>query len=234
VAPKWNRGSLYGQNYNDARGLICGGDFSLSQMTDAWATYQLNNKNYQASFDRNIESIELKNSVQGTLDVVNALTGTLSGAVTGGMTGSMMGAGPYSAVAGAVAGGVASGVGGVADVQINKMLREDALDLTKDQFGYNLQNIQAVPQSLRKVTAFNPNNKIFPFVEYYACSAIETEALRNKIKYNGMTIMRIGTIAEFIQEEPSYIKGKLIRLENVGDNHMVAEIASELNQGIFI
>ena len=234
VNPIFNKGSLYGNNFKDARGLICGGDFSLTQMTDAWATYQLNNKNYQATFDRNIESIELKNRVQGTMDVVNAITGTLSGAVTGGMTGSMMGAGPYSAAAGAVAGGIASGAGGVADVTINKILREDALDLTKDQFGYNLQNIQAIPQSLRKVTAFNPNNKIFPFVEYYACSSIEVEALRNKIKYNGMTIMRIGTIVEFIQEEPSYIKGKLIRLENVGDNHLVAEISSELNQGIFI
>ena len=35
-------------------------------------------------------------------------------------------------------------------------------------------------------------------------------ALKNKIKYNGMTVMRIGTIREFLQQEKSYIKGKFI------------------------
>ena len=47
--------------------------------------------------------------------------------------------------------------------------------------------------------------------------------------------MRIGTINEFIQAEPSYIKGKLIRLENISDDfHLVNDIANELNQGVFI
>src|SRR5699024_701342 len=38
--------NLYGQDFNDARGLICGGDFSLPQLSSAWANYQLNNKNF--------------------------------------------------------------------------------------------------------------------------------------------------------------------------------------------
>ena len=47
--------------------------------------------------------------------------------------------------------------------------------------------------------------------------------------------MRIGTIAEFIKQEPTYIKGQLIRLETVQeDTNYINEIANEINKGVFI
>jgi hypothetical protein len=50
-----------------------------------------------------------------------------------------------------------------------------------------------------------------------------------------MTVMRIGNIREFLQSEPSYIKGKLIRLEEISDEfHIVNEIANEIYKGVFI
>ena len=59
--------------------------------------------------------------------------------------------------------------------------------------------------------------------------------VQDKIKYNGMTVMRIGTINQFLQSEPSYIKGKLIRLESVKDDyHMIKSIAEELYKGVLI
>jgi hypothetical protein len=48
-----------------------------------------------------------------------------------------------------------------------------------------------------------------------------------------MTVMTIGSIVEYIRTEPSYIKGKLIRLDNL-DNHTINEIANELNKGFYI
>ena len=45
--------------------------------------------------------------------------------------------------------------------------------------------------------------------------------------------MTIGTINDYIQEEPTYIKGQLIRLEDF-DNHTTIEIANELNKGFYI
>lgn len=232
VAPAFNKDSLYGNDYNDARGLTCSGDFSLTQMTDAWATYQLNNKNYQNSFDRQIANLETNNSIQRTLDKWNAFAGTVSGTTSGALIGGTFGG--AGAVAGGIAGGVASGLAGLADLKYSEMLRNEALDYTIDQFGYNLRNIQALPQSVAKIDAFNQQNKIFPFLEYYSCTDIEKDALRKKIKYDGMTIMRIGTLSEFIQEEPTYIKARLIRLEDAGDFHLVKEIANELNKGVFI
>lgn len=233
VAPLFD--GLYGNIIDDTRGLICGGDFSLSQILDKWLEYQRNNKNFQDIFDRQIENLEVKNNVARIQEKWAVATGTISGVTTGALSGGMMGGG-YGAIAGAVAGGTASLAGGLADIRLNEKLRTEAIDYTKDQFGYELGNIQAQPTGLTKISTLNPNNKIFPVLEYYTATDVEKEALRNKIKYNGMTIMRIGSMTEFLATDKTYIKGKLIRLEPTDgcDFHVVSTIANELYKGVFI
>jgi hypothetical protein len=236
ISPVFNPASLYGGDYNDFRGLICGGDFSLPIVTSAWETYKLQNKNYQASFDRQIETMEVQNKQQFIQDIVNAATGTVSGAVSGAGAGLFASGGnPYVAAAGAVVGGIFGLGGGIADVAINEKLRNEAIDYAKDQFAYQLQTIQAKPNTLSRTTSYNINNKYFPYVEYYTCTDTEKEALRNKIKYNGMTVMVIGKIADYIRIEETYIKGKLIRLEGIEEDfHIINTIANELNKGVYI
>ena len=232
VAPVF--GGLYGPVSTDARGLICGGDFSFSRTQNEWIEYLRQNQNYQRIFDRQIENMEVNNSVQRISEQVNMVAGTVSGSVSGAMTGAMVGGG-YGAAAGALIGGGASLAGGIADVILNERLRTEALDYTKDQFGYQLGNIKALPTSIIKVDILTPNSKIYPVLEYYTCTDTEKEALRSKIRYNGMTIMRVGTISQFIKEEPTYIKGKLIRLEDIDDDfNIVNTIAEELNKGVYI
>ena len=218
--------NLYGQDFNDARGLICSGDFSLPQVSNVWADYQLNNKNYQEIFNRQIQNMEVNNAIQNTKSIVSAATGIIGGIVGGAVTGG---------VAGGIAGGIASAIGGAADVGLQIAGQQEAIDYTKDQFGYQLGNIQAIPSNITKTTAFTYNNKIFPILEYYTCTDTEKIALENKLKYNGMTVMRIGTIREFLQNDISYIKGKFIRLlEVLEDFHYVNELANEFNKGVFI
>jgi hypothetical protein len=109
------------------------------------------------------------------------------------------------------------------------------LDYSRDLYGYSLGNIKALPDSLSKTSALAYNNKLFPFLEYYSCTSTEKDALRNKIKYNGMTVMRIGTVQEFLRAERTYIKAKIIRIEDLEDEyHMLNEIASEMSKGVFI
>lgn len=232
--------TLYGGDYNDFRGLICGGDFSLPIVTSAWETYQLQNKNYQASFDRQIESMDVKNQAQKRQDILAAVVGTLGGAASGAAVGFMAGGVP-GAIIGGVSGGVASAIGGGADVVINQNLYQENRDLTIDQFGYQLQNIQARPNSLSRSTSYNINNKYFPYVEYYTCTQEEKEALKNKIKYNGMTIMAIGKIKDYINkttEDRTYVKGQLIQFVSSAieseDYHIINTIASEINKGVYI
>ena len=232
VNPDFN--GLYGKDFDDVRGLICGGDFSIALTNDAWSTYQLNNKNYQAIFDRNMQSLELNNNIQKINDVASAIAGTFQGATGGAMSGAVVG-GPWGAAIGAGVGTIASAVGGAADVQNNELLRNEAMSNQRDQFGYQLKNIQALPQGLMKTSSLNNNNKLYPFLEHYTSTAEEKHALENKITYNGMTIMRIGTPSEFIQEESgTYVKGRLIRTAIQDDNHLISDINAELNQGVYL
>ena len=235
IAPIFN--GLYGGDYNDPRGLVCGGDFSLSQVNDAWQTYQLQNKNYQQTFDRQIQNMEITNKYQKITDITSAIGGTAQGAAAGAMIGGGWGA---------AIGGVVSGAAGVADVAINEKLRNEAMDYTKDLFSYNLGNIQALPLTLTKVSAFNANNKLFPVLEYYTCTDREKEALANKLAYNGMTTMVIGTIEDnsgynweyTINNKTitskNYIKAKPIKLKLYDDFHVANAIAKELDMGFYI
>ena len=245
-----NFDGLYGSDFNDPRGLVLGGDFSLTQVNDRWQQYQINNKNYQNIFDRQIQNMEFKNTIGLTSDIISAVTGTAQGAVSGGFMGNLMpklGVGPGAAI-----GAAASALGGAADVVLNSALRKEALDYTKDMFGFQLGNIQALPDTISKISAFNNNNKVFPVLEYYTCKDREKLAFVNKVAWNGMTIGVIGNIKDYINntweynynddnnfvqtiKSQNYIKGKIIRLDTIDEDfHIVNSIALELDKGVYI
>lgn len=237
-----NFGNLYGYDDNSPRGLVLGGDFSLTQIIDQWEQYQIQNKNFQSIFDRQIQNMEINNKYQRRQDILNAITGTASGAVGGGFLGSNFG----NIGAGIAIGGGISGLAGIEDVKMKDKLRNEAIDFTKDQFGYQLGNIQALPQTISKVSAFNENNKIFPVLEFYTCKEVEKNALKDKIKWNGMTVMVIGKISDYLNPQynfielsdgsrKSYIKGKIINFVDIDEDfHILNEIASEINKGVYI
>lgn len=228
VSPSFS--GLYGYNSEyEKRGLILRGDFSLARISNAWANYKLNNVNYENIFNRQIESIEFQNNYQMASDIINSVTGAAStGVTTGLMTGNV-----YAGIAAAGA----SMVAGAADVTINKQLRDEALDLTKDQFGYQMGNIKALPNTITRVSAFDIDCSLFPMIEYYTATFEEKQALRDKLLWNGMTIMRIGTLDDYMAEpgKVNYIKGKIIQLNDLNeDSHIANAIANEINQGVYI
>lgn len=225
VAPNW--GGLYGANYNDARGLICGGDFSVAIISDAFRQYEINNKNYQNIFDRQIKNLDVQRRYQLVNETANAITGTAQGAVLGGVAGG---------VGGAIAGGVASAIGGVADIGISQALYKENKSYQTDLFNYNLQNVRALPDSLSKISSITYNNKLYPFVEYYTCTEEEKDALRLKLKYNGMTVMKIGRIKNYIYPgEQNFIQGQIIRIENLNEeDHVARMIYEEIKKGVFL
>lgn len=242
LAPVFNAGYLYGGDFNDNRGLICGGDFSLPQTSDAWITYQSQNKSYRESFNRQVENMEttydINREQMKTAGIINAVTAGISGGSSVGMSATLMAGGPIGAAAGigaGIAGGIASGVGLAADLKAADALQKEALSYTGDQFNYNLQNIQALPTTMSRVSAFDINNKYFPFVEFYEATPDEEQALRNKITYNSMSVMAIGTIGQYKQTDRTFIQGQIIRLENLGeDYHSAAAIAAEIQKGVYI
>lgn len=217
---------MYGQDFNDARGLICAGDFSLPQVTNAWADYQLNNKNYENIFNREIQNLQVQQKAQRIGDIASAVSGVFGGAAGGGLA---LGTG------GAIAGAAISAIGGGLDIAINEKLRAEAMDYKRDMFGMQMGNIQALPSNITKTTAFTYNNKIFPILEYYTCTDEEKTALANKLKYNGMTVGRIGKISDYLANaNDQYIKGRIIRIEGVSDDfHYYKAISDEIYKGAF-
>ena len=234
VAPNW--GGLYGSDFNDARGLICTGDFSIDLMTDKWQEYQIQNKNYNEIFNRQIQSLDLQQSIAKRQDIFGAVAGSLGGAMSGATTGALAGGLP-GAIGGGIAGLGISAVGGVMDIIDSQKLRDDARSSQFDMFNYQLGNVKALPNTLTKVSTYNINNKIFPFYEIYEATSEEIGALRQRLKWRGYNLGIIGQLSDF-QIEGKYFKGKLIRLEEVhdvslGDNHLLENYNSELQQGVY-
>ena len=226
---------LYGQNsqvglsggdYNDQRGLICGGDFSLPSVSDAWANYQMQNKNYQNIFDREIQSMEMSNRYQRVSDWMGLVSGT---AKAGMAIGSLS-----NPVAGGVSAAINLGTGAASNIMSDR-LRDEQINLKKDLFNYNLQNIQALPQSVSKTAAFNINSKYVPFLEKYTCTEEEKNALRDKLRWQGMTVMRTGQIEDYVWSDDTYIEAMPLRLSGLSeDTHTAQTIAQELNMGTYI
>lgn len=217
---------MYGKDFNDARGLICGGDFSLPQVSNAWADYQLNNKNYENIFNREIQNLQVQQKYQRIGDIASAVGGAVVGGGAGGLAGG---------VPGMVAGGIGSLAAGAIDIGINEKLRAEAMDYKRDMFGMQMGNIQALPTNITKTTAFTYNNKLFPILEYYTCTIEERNALLDKLRYNGMTVGRIGKIADYLANaSDQYIKGRIIRIEGVSDDfHYYKAISDEIYKGAF-
>ena len=238
VCPYFNANGLYGNNYKDARGLICSGDFSMTQVQNQFINYQLQNKNYNLIFDRQMQSLDLKNKIGRQEDIYAAIAGSLSGAVTGARAGYGMGGGAVGTAIGGITGASLSAIGGALDYKNNQALRADAADSARTLFDLNIGNIQATPDTLTKVSAQNQNNKYFPFVEIYKSTQEELDAFINQIKYSGMTVGVIDTLNKWYNPNPkaatNYIQADLIRLEIPDDNHVIATIADELRKGVYI
>ena len=224
INPIW--GGLYGTDFNDARGLVCSGDFSLSMATSAWENYKIQNKNYQLAFDRQIEHMEITNKFANIqAGISSASSASSTGIIAAAAFGNPIG----------LAAGVVSAIGGAGDLAIQRRLQKEQIGYSTDMFNYNLQNIQALPYTLNKVSSFDVDSKIFPFMEYYTCTEEEKQAFRQHLLLRGMTVNRFDTLNLYIESDYTYIKAKLVKLSNVNIPNAVAnQIALEFEKGVYI
>ena len=233
IAPAFSY--LYGTNFGDCRGLICGGDFSLPRFSSAWENFELNNKNFQNIFNREIQNLDIEQDIAMRQEQITGALGTITAGAVGAGAGAKIGGG-YGAIAGAIIGTATPAVGFAADVDFLGQKQKEQRAFSIDKFNYNLGNIKALPYTITKVGSFDINSKIWPFLEFYTCTDEEKEALENKIKYESMTVMRIGYIGEYYSSgEHHYLKCELIRNEEIAeDNHIFEAMYSELAKGVYI
>lgn len=243
VAPKFS--GLYGQNYNDDRGLILSGDFSLDRISSAWTQYKLQNKNYQLIFDRQIQSMDLQNEAQDRLDnqaavqdVFGVIGGTVQGASSGAMTGALVGGG-IGAIAGGVVGTAGALGAGIADAVTNagnrkmaKAIRDDTRQAAIDQFNYQIGNIQAMPDTVTRIATFNPDYKVYPVLEIYSCTSQEDINFRAAVSWNGYDV---NVYAQLNAADSGYIAGTVLRFDDMQLNAAeTRDINYELNIGVYL
>ncbi len=230
--PNFKSTGLYGADYNSPTGLVCMGDFSLPIFVDKWSEYEINNKNYQNIFKRQLESLDFNNNLNMVETMVNATTGVIQGAAGGALAGSYSGMG---AMGGGLVGGALSTIGGAADIGLTAMRMGENRDLTIDLWKYNLGNVKALPVGLSKVNPFTPNNKVFPVIELYGASDEEYWSYQSYIYVNGMSLNVVGLLKDYIDtNQRTFFKGSLIWLEDIAISpEEIDEINKEIMRGVY-
>ena len=236
VAPIW--GGLYGASTfsSDPRGLICGGDYSLARLNDAWVQYQENNKNYQTIFDREIAHLDVARKYERWNQIGSAVAGAGAGAAAGAMVG-----GPW----GAVAGGVLSAAAGVTDVMISEQMYKENKSYATDMHELQLGNVQAMPKTLVRTTAFNVDNRYFPIFSTYKCTEEEQSAVVSFIVNRSMNVGIISSPSAFIENrwhpysdgsdiDRGFIQGTIININTKFDTHFVDELNNEFQKGVYL
>ena len=221
-----NYKGLYGKDFDNNRGLVLGGDYSLPIMSDAWVNYQIQNKNYSNIFDRETQHLEYQQGWKTAAAITGAIGGTAQGALMGRF---------LSPGNGGLIGGIGAAGAGLADIMQTVGGFHESMDYRRDNYQMQLQNIQAIPQGLVKTSAFNYNSKLWPMIEIYHCTETEKELLRNKIRYSGMTINAIGKLSDYLNPNgQTYIQGKIIRIDIGDEYHLTKELNNELKMGVYI
>ena len=221
IQPEWDYlYSLDSSTYNgltDSRGLIFNGAYSVTQLSSAWANYVNSNKNYQAIFDTQINTQIKQNEIQNKAAWETMFARSFSINPFAGLT----------------------AYGNVKDQLMTEELQGVTLASQRKLFNYQLDNIQSQPRTISKLTSINSDFRIFPFVEIYETSSEDKTFYNNMIRYNGMTIMAVGYINDYLQDnEETFIQATLIRYNQAmkieNDYQVVEEINKELDKGVYI
>lgn len=221
VQPTWNW--MYGEPmYNsktDFRGLVYNSSLCVTQLSDAWANYVSNNKNFQQLFDNQINTLTKQQDIQ-----LNAMEETLG----------------LRSFTGMPIGSILRVIGGNKDIEMTKELNNIAISKMETDFKYQMDNIKSMPHSIKKLTNINEDTRVFPFIEIYSATSTEEQSFDYKMQYTGYTIMTTGKIIDYCQTGvETFVQADLIRLdlsrsEETADNHIASEIATELAKGIYI
>ena len=118
-------------------------------------------------FDRQIKNMDVQNDVNRQGALAQAIVAPITGAAAGATAGAKISGGnPYAAIAGGVAGAIGGAATGALDYSNTVRMMEENRQYAIDMYGYNLQNIQAIPTSLTKTSALTDNT-------HWSCHFVE-------------------------------------------------------------
>ena len=242
VAPLWS--GLYGNEMfdKDPRGLICSGNYSIARLNDPWVQYQEQNKNFEAIFNREIEHMDIQRKYERAGQIAGAIAGTVTGAAAGAAAGTFIPG--VGSIAAGIVGGIGAGITGAADVAHAEKLFQESKSYATDLHYLQLGNVQAMPRSLSKTTAFNVDNRYFPILAYYLPTEKEANLVDQYINIHSMNVDAEGKPIDYIYNrykrqgdtftDRGFISGSIIRIETPYDTHFVDELNKEFQKGVYL
>lgn len=223
--------NLNGADVSLARGLVLSGNYSETQLTNAWTEYQYNNVNYNSIFNNQIAYQQAQNSYNNSnawLDIGTNIGTSAAGLVAGAVTGGTAGL----AATGLSLSGAANIATSIVKQKRLESMQQTAIDYSKDQFALQLGNIQNKANVINKLTSYNIDNTVFPTIVIYDATDVEKTAIEAKLKYNGMTIGVIDKLTNYLPLDTGYIKAKIMYIDIQASAEYVESIADEMNRGI--
>lgn len=255
---------LYYGDFNDGRGLNIAEDMSMTVFTDQFESYKRENYNYLNSFnsqqdfqlsvlDRQQRHEKSKNELSKEQDWVNYGVGAGVNAVgAAASVGIGLATGGISAAAGGMA-GTKMGlnvISGAMTTHLDHAYRDRNLALeqgyakdklgmvqgqAREQFQMSLENIEARPNRLDKVSGITVMNRRQCYLAIYDTTSIEKERVREYFKYNGYNINKIDTLADYINFNTpmAFVKAMIIESNSSINNTMLQDINQRLSVGVY-
>lgn len=221
-------------DYDDKDCLIISEDFSLTAVTSEWTNYVYNNRNYNDVFERQIQGREFERTWERKIEDAQKKSDewtsrNISAQKASTYTGNLP---IISSVAGAI---------GTAfqdqtylqmaqiDRQYNEALYQEGIQISRDLFNLQLENIQSQPLVPSKITTLDA--KLLPgvYLEYYSTNPTELQAINDFYRFNGNRIDAYGT---FNQYWGWFVRGKII-MSQFYTQPEVDELNRRLSMGIF-
>ena len=221
-------------DYDDKDCLIISEDFSLTNVTSEWTNYIYNNRNYNNVFERQIQGREFERAWERRVEEAQKKSDewtsrNISAQKANTYTGNLP---IISSVAGAI---------GTAfqdqtylqmaqiDRQYNEALYQEGIQISRDLFNLQLENIQSQPLVPSKITTLDA--KLLPgvYLEYYSTNPTELQAIKDFYRFNGNRIDAYGT---FNQYWGWFVRGKII-MSQFYTQPELDELNRRLSMGIF-
>lgn len=221
-------------DYDDKDCLIISEDFSLTAVTSEWTNYIYNNRNYNDVFERQIQGREFERTWERKIEEAQKKSDewtsrNISAQKASTYTGNLP---IISSVAGAI---------GTAfqdqtymqmaqiDRQYNEATYQEGIQLSRDLFEMQLENVQSQPLVPSKISTLDA--KLLPgvYLEYYSSNPSELQAINDFYKFNGNRIDAYGTFSQYLGW---FVRGKII-ISQFYTQPELDELNRRLGMGIF-
>ena len=221
-------------DYDDKDCLIISEDFSLTAVTSEWTNYIYNNRNYNDVFERQIQGREFERTWERKIEEAQKKSDewtsrNISAQKASTYTGNLP---IISSAAGAI---------GTAfqdqtylqmaqiDRQYNEAMYQEGIQLSRDLFEMQLENIQSQPIVPSKISTLDA--KLLPgvYLEYYSSNPSELQAINDFYKFNGNRVDAYGTFSQYLGW---FVRGKII-ISQFYTQPELDELNRRLGMGIF-